>query len=188
LIPRLEERVRETAAELSEMAAQLEELGVFPNLPGFEQALARFMDSMPAYEALPATILHLDSAPGNVGLPLNGAHSAIIVDWEMASWGLPEIDLAYIFVQPYDNARHLQRETVLAHYWSRHDELGRVAPPPDTQRARLRYAEQLWALWLIPAARRVALEPFTPGTAPAIHWEHMFPRLGRRLLYFVQGK
>lgn len=185
LIPRLEDRVHETADCLPEMVIQLRDLGLVPELPAFERALARFLDGMPAYEELPASLLHLDCTPGNVGLPLDPAGRAIIVDWEMASRGLPEVDLAYLFFQPYGNARHLQPETVIARYWSYYDEMGWAAPPAEEQRERFRYAQKLWALWLIPAARRVSLEPFAPGSAPARHWEGLFPLLGRRLADFV---
>jgi len=184
LIPRLEERVRRQASALPGMIAELADLGVWPLAPEIEPALGRFLEEMAAYEALPASVLHLDFTPGNVGLPVDPLAQAIIVDWEMASWGLPEIDLSYVFTQPYGNARFLEREQLLTAYWHTSEELGLDAPTPSQQRERLRYAERLWTLWLIPVARRVARQPFAPGTAPAIYWQKMFPLLYDRLLNF----
>ncbi|MFN2136560.1 MAG: aminoglycoside phosphotransferase family protein [Candidatus Promineifilaceae bacterium] len=189
-LPRHEMRLRETAADLPLMVQELVERMVWPPLPGFEDLLDRVSAAADQYANEPASLLHNDVFPPNAALPKIAGGDVLLFDWEMLSWGLPEMDLAYMFLQPFGSHRRLERGQVLAWYWQAREERAgdrAVLPPPPERAARQRYADELWALWLIPVAHKMAAHPFPRRTFPRVFWDAMLPLLGERLGRLSRG-
>ena len=130
----------------------------------------------------PVTLLHNDVYPPNVALPIDPQGKAILFDWEMAGWGLAELDLAFMFLQPFRSAQYLERSRVLASYWAQRQALEGEQPPFWERQAIQNHADALWALSLIPVAHRVAAKPYPARSAPQIYWESMFGVLHDRLV------
>lgn len=183
LFPRYEERVRERATELPDMIAALVRAGVCPPLRDVEQLIERTLDTSEALAGQPVTALHNDVAPQNIGLRQGDARlpDVCLVDWEMAGWGLPEMDLAYLFMQPFDNTRQVDRTQMLAAYWVERQRLEGSVPPPADRAAVQHHADAMLALWLIPVAYERCRRPFPPGSAPRVYWDSMFAVLGDKL-------
>lgn len=186
MLPRHETRVRAAAAELPRLVAEIVALGTWPPLPRFAALLDWLQREMARLAAAPATLLHNDVYPPNVGLPRGAGETAVLIDWEMLGWGLPEMDLAFMFLQPYGSHRQLDRTATLAAYWQARAALGDDCPPPAVRARRQRYADALWAMWLVPVAHARAMRPFPPGSAPRIYWDHMFGVLYQRLAYLAR--
>jgi hypothetical protein len=179
LLPRYEARVRE--ADIAGMAEELRREGVWGPLPRLPRLLARTVDEIRRLADQPVTLLHNDVSPANVGLPRDRRGDGVLVDWEMVGWGLPELDLAYMFTQPFRSAEGLDRARTLASYWDHRRALEGTIPSPAERRARQRHADAVLALWLVPVARRVAAHPFPAGSAPSRYWGSMFEVLYQRL-------
>jgi hypothetical protein len=182
LLPRHEERLRQTAAELPLMVDELVERGIWAPLPAFTGLLKSVLEATDHYELEPVTLLHNDVFPPNAALPNSADADVLLFDWEMLSWGIPEMDLAYMFLQPFGSHRHLDRETALTWYWQAYSQLGSGSTmPSQVQRMRQRYADSLWALWLIPVAQQMVKKPFPEHSFPRIYWDAMLAVLGDRL-------
>jgi aminoglycoside phosphotransferase (APT) family kinase protein len=181
LLDRHEKRLFETAGELPAMVEALADRDIWARMPGFGRLLDRALREAGALSGHPVTVLHNDVYPPNCGLPISGEGEAILVDWDMASIGLAEMDLAIMFIQPFGAHLGLDREAALAHYWRRRQELDGRRRSEAELKARQWYADALWTLWLIPVAFRMAESPFPAGSSPRIYWESMFGVLGRRL-------
>jgi hypothetical protein len=179
LLPRYEARVRTT--DVLAQADELRRWGVWGPLPRLPQLVARTLDGIRRLESHPVTLLHNDVSPANVGLPRDLRGSGVLVDWEMLGWGLPELDLAYMFTQPFRSAEGLDRTRMLDYYWDRRQALEGTIPPPAQRRWRQRHADAVLALWLVPVAHRVAAHPFPAGSAPRRYWRSMFGVLYERL-------
>jgi aminoglycoside phosphotransferase (APT) family kinase protein len=136
---------------------------------------------MPQFASGNATVLHNDVYPGNVGLPYDPGGEAALVDWEMVGWGMAELDLAFMFTQPYRSARQIDRTAALDYYWDQRQRLEGRVPGAEERQARQRHADALWALSLVPRAQEVARSPFPPGSAPADYWDAMYGVLYERL-------
>jgi thiamine kinase-like enzyme len=135
----------------------------------------------------PETLLHNDVCPPNCGLPPNADGECVLVDWEMVGWGLAEMDLAYMFMQPFASERMLDRSEMLEYYWQQRHVLEGVRQPADVERATQRYADAVLALWLVPVAHRVTARPYPEGSAPGDYWEGMFGVLHGRLKALCEG-
>jgi thiamine kinase-like enzyme len=146
-----------------------------------ERLIEQTLAQMPLFAGEGATLLHNDVYPPNIGLPHDPGGEAVLVDWEMAGWGLAELDLAFMFMQPYRSARQIDRQAALDYYWDRRRRLAGAAPPIEERLARQRHADALWALALLPRAHEVAGSPLAPGSAPADYWDNMFGVLYERL-------
>jgi aminoglycoside phosphotransferase (APT) family kinase protein len=181
LLDRHEKRLFETAGDLPAMVEALVNCGIWASMPGFGRLLDRTLREAEILSSHPVILLHNDVYPPNCGLPLSGEKDAILVDWDMASIGLAEMDLAFMFIQPYGSHRRLDRQAALAHYWRRRQELDGRRRSKAELKARQWYADALWALWLVPVAFRMAESPFPPGSSPRLYWDAMFGVLGRRL-------
>ena len=72
LFPRYEDRVIARAAELPAMVSSLAGQGKLRPLRGFDPLVAWALGAIDTYKALPATLLHNDVAPQNIGLPRRG--------------------------------------------------------------------------------------------------------------------
>jgi hypothetical protein len=166
---------------LVSMAFDLVSQGIWSPVPRLAALVQRTLADLGSFASYPQTLLHNDVFPPNVALPHNPEGEAMLLDWEMAGWGLAELDLAFMFLQPYRSARHLDRSQVLASYWARRQALEGKCPPAEERQAAQSHADSLWALSLIPVAHRVGARPYPKGSAPQRYWEAMFEVLHERL-------
>ena len=181
LMDRHERRLFETAGELPRMVESLVKKGIWPKMTSFGSLLDRTLREAKLLSRQPVTLLHNDVYPSNCSIPLVGGVEVILVDWDMVGFGLAEMDLAYMFIQPFSSHRQVYRQEALAYYWRRRRRLDGKLPSEIELKARQRYADALWALWLIPVAYRVSSSPFPHNSAPQIYWNSMFGVLGDRL-------
>ena len=172
LLPRHETRLE--PEKIQHMVCDLVQQNVWEPIPGLDTLVTRTVDAAQTFTQLPTTLLHNDVYPPNVALPSDLKGDAILLDWEMASYGLPEMDLAFMFIQPFRAHRFLDKARVLDAYWAaRHAREGNI-PPCNARKIRQFYADAVWGLWLVPVAHKMAAHPFPPGSAVAVYWETMF--------------
>jgi hypothetical protein len=160
--------------ELREKVADLIAWGVWGPLPGIGELIEDTLGSVGRLATCRPTLLHNDLYPPNVALPRAGRGAPVLVDWEMASWGRPELDLAYLFLQPFRSARRVDRATALACYWEERRVLEGAIPPQSWRDAVQRHADAVLSLALVRVAHRVARRPYPPGSDPAAYWDSMF--------------
>lgn len=172
--------------DLAALAHDLASKGVWPPLPRLEHLIRTVFAALPAFTAGPATLLHNDVTPANAALPHDLSRGeAILYDWEMVGWGRAELDLAFLFTQPFGSERNLPKQAVLAYYWQQRYLLDGIRPSAEECEAAQRQAEALWALSLIPVAHRMASHPHPPDSAPALYWRSMHPVVAARLQYLI---
>ena len=159
---------------ISNMVSDLVQQNVWEPIPCLESLLARTVDAARTFTQLPATLLHNDVYPPNVALPLDLDGDAILLDWEMASWGRAEMDLAFMFLQPYRAHKLLDRARVLDTYWAARHALEGEIPACEERETRQFYADAVWGFWLVPVAHRMAAHPFPPGSVVDTYWKSMF--------------
>ena len=188
LVERHEARLFETAGELPRMIEALAACGNLPHMPAFGALLERTLHDAERLSNQPITVLHNDVYPPNCGIPIAGDGVAVLVDWDMVGSGVAEMDLAYMFLQPYRSHRRLDRPAALSHYWRCRQQLEGEIPSESEREARQRYADALWALWLVPVAFRMAESPFPAGSGPRLYWDSMFGVLGERLQLLCHEK
>jgi hypothetical protein len=167
---------------LPAMAGLLVEQGVWRPLPGLERLIERTVAADEGFVAAGVTVTHHDVFPPNVALPrdLDNGRGAII-DWEMAGWGMAEMDLAYFFLQPFGSSRRIERESALAVYWAERGRLEGGVPVAEERMGRQAHADALLALSLIPVAHRAVMRPFAAGSFPSLYWDSMLGVLHQRL-------
>ncbi len=180
LFPPYRERVVGLAGELPAMVEALADAGIWQPLPGVGRLVERTVRLLET-TAWPETLLHNDVTPANAGLPRDGRGPALLVDWEMVGTGPAELDLAYMFMQPFDNTRAVARQAALAWYWEQRRLLSGDSPPATGRAQAQQLADAVLALWLIPVAQQRLLTPFPPGSAPRRYWDAMSWVLERRL-------
>ncbi len=180
LFPPYQRRVVDLAGELPAMTEALARAGIWQPMPCVGRLVERTMRTLEA-GAWPETILHNDVTPANAGLPRDGDGPALLVDWEMVGTGPAELDLAYMFMQPFDNTRAVDRQTALAWYWEQRRLVSGGIPTAVERTHAQQMADAVLALWLIPVAHRRLLAPFPSGSAPRLYWDSMSHVLERRL-------
>lgn len=178
---RHEKRLYETAEKLPQMVEALVAGDIWPEMPGFDRLLEQTLHEAQMFSNHPVTVLHNDVYPPNCGLPLTETGDVILLDWEMVGWGLEELDLAFMFLQPYRSHKELDRKETIFYYWRERQRLGNPGRSSTERQRRQRYADALWSLWLIPVAYRMAESPYPVGSTPRIYWHSMFKVLGKRL-------
>lgn len=104
-----------------------------------------------------------------------------MIDWQDVGTGMPEFDLAYIDLQPFDSARLIPRSDLLDTYWRLRAEIDSDIPSPNERRARQLHADAVTALWLTAPAARVTVHPFPTGSYPQIHWSSQYGIVYNRL-------
>ncbi len=183
LFPRHEERVRATAEMLPRLVEAVVQTGRWSPLPAFSRLLERTLADMERWVDAPVTLLHGDVYPPNAGIPYDPARNdVILLDWEMLSCGLAEMDLAYMFCQPYRSHRFIHKAEALDYYWTERSRLEGMNLSHIERAHRQRYADTLLVLWLIPVAHRMALAPY-PADSPVRHfWDSNFQVLNDHLL------
>jgi thiamine kinase-like enzyme len=178
-------RARQHAAwprdELLQKAEELAAKGIWAPLPRLDRLLEAVSALATQMAVEPMTLIHNDLCPPNVGLPLDLHREAVFVDWEMAGWGLAELDMAYMFILPFENTRQLERERALAVYWAEREALEGIGRPVAERRALQWYADALMALHELNVAHRVAHRPFVAASTPWSYWQAMFPVVHRKL-------
>ncbi|MEW5986610.1 MAG: phosphotransferase [Chloroflexota bacterium] len=180
---------RWTAGGITQMVNDLGTQGIWPPLSHLETLLQRTLDEIEAAAGWPITLLHNDVYPPNGGLPAGLERGeAALIDWEMAGWGHAELDLAYMFTQPFCSSSRLDQTAALHYYWQERRRWEGTTPSAAEQLARQRQANRLLALSLVPVAHHVAAHPFPSGSAPAVYWASMFGVLYRRLQELVSNE
>lgn len=187
MMDRHEKRLWKTAGDLPEMVEKLTARGVWPALPGFSTLLDWLIDKADKYSIYPVTVLHNDVYPPNCGLPHRETAEAVLLDWEMVGWGLAELDLGFMFLQPYGSHRKLDRQEALDFYWRERQRLGCSLESSKERQSKQEYADVLWALWLIPVAFRMVEDPFPADTQPKRYWDSMLAVLGERLQQYCHA-
>ncbi len=163
------------------MVETLAARNIWPEITGFGRLLERTLHEAHQLSTQPITVLHNDVYPPNCGIPVNMSGETILLDWEMVGWGLEELDLAFMFLQPYGSHLELDRAEALSYYWRARQRLGCPVRSSAEHQIRQRYADALWTLWLIPVAYHMAMSPYPIGSSPRIYWNAMFKVLGARL-------
>ena len=181
LVERHEKRLYDTADQLPVMLEALIASGTLPKISGFGSLLQQTLRDAERLADQPVTVIHNDVYPPNCGIPLDGVSDVILVDWDMVGTGLAEMDLAFMFMQPFKSSSRLNRKAALNYYWEQRKRFEGAIPTDAERIVRQRYADTLWALWLIPVAYRMWASPFPPKSPPRIYWDSMFGVLGERL-------
>jgi thiamine kinase-like enzyme len=139
-------RERWTPARAREMFADLADTArlharIAPALPFVERALREVAELEPLASQEPVTLVHYDVYPPNVAFTRNAEKpEAVIIDWAAATADIAEIDLAFLFQQPYKSDRLLGWRESLQFYWDERERL--TGKPYDWARRRsiFRYA------------------------------------------------
>jgi len=179
---RYETRVLEQAARLPDMAADIARRGLWPAVPALSRLVEATLNDIQRLADAPVTLLHNDVYPPNLGLPPDLENEpALLLDWEMAGWGMAEMDLAYMFCQPFRSQRRIDRAAAQDYYWAQREQLEGTLATMAERQARQQHADRVLALWLIPVAHDMAQSPHPPGSGPRQYWDAMFGVLGQRL-------
>jgi aminoglycoside phosphotransferase (APT) family kinase protein len=181
LVPRHESLV--DLEKIPEQAAILQRAGIWDDLPRLHDLIARARESCAKYANENPSLIHGDTTPANTALPpdLNLRQAATLIDWQDAGVGMPEFDLAYMDLQPFDSARFIPRPELLELYWLYRAEIDPAIPSPKERRLRQLHADLLTTLWLTASASRVTLHPFPTGSYQQIHWASQYGIVYNRL-------
>jgi hypothetical protein len=167
---------------IPEQVATVQRAGIWAELPCLSILIAFARESCREYGAEKNSLLHGDTTPTNAFLPaILDTQMATLIDWIDVGIGMPEFDLAYLDLQPFESARRIPRSELLDLYWCARAELDDNIPAPHERRARQLHADVVMALWLTGAASRVALNPYAQGTYPHLHWASQFGIVYNRL-------
>lgn len=181
----------EPPIDLDDLRGDYEELVAgdhWSPIPGLEDLIEEAGHGVRELTARPPTLLHHDVWPSNVALPRDQDAEAVLVDWEMVGWGPAEVDLAYLFLEPYQGARELPAATVWDVYWQERQKLEGSIPSRELRQGIQRQAEVLLALSLIRVARSVARSPYPINTRPGAYWRVMHETLPSRLRGLIAGQ
>jgi aminoglycoside phosphotransferase (APT) family kinase protein len=173
--------------KIPEQVAIVQNKGIWGDLPHLPDVIAYARASVQKYAHEKTTLLHGDTTPANVALPRDpGSQPAVLIDWQDVGTGMPEFDLAYLDLQPFDSARLVPRSELLDLYWHFSAETGSHIPSPAERRDRQLHADVVTALWLTAPASRVALHPFPQGSYPQFHWASQYGIVYNRLKSLAQ--
>jgi hypothetical protein len=181
------QRQRWQPEALLRMVDHLVAQGIWDPLPRIAGLVESTLADQTVFHCSPVTVLHNDVYPPNIALPRDPDQDAVLLDWEMAGWGPAELDLAFMFLQPYRSAGQIDRAEALADYWAARRDLEGTCPPLDERGPIQLHADAVWALSLIPVAHKVAVRPYPVGSAPHAYWEAMFGVLHERLCDLCEG-
>ena len=173
--------------KIVDQVAIVQQAGIWGDLAGLADLIAYARESCQNYANVDLSLLHGDTTPANAPLPKDlGARPATLIDWQDVGIGMPEFDLAYIDLQPFESGRSVPRSELLDLYWCYRSELDSDIPSPEEQRARQLHADVVFTFWLTASASRVALHPFPEGTYPHMHWNSQFGIVYKRLKDLIQ--
>lgn len=172
---------------LQEQVATVQQAGIWGELPCLSNLVAFARESCSKYCNEKISLLHGDTTPTNAFLPaVLDTQLAALIDWIDVGVGMPEFDLAYLDLQPFESARRIPRAELLDLYWCSRAEIDSDIPSPGERRARQLHADVVMALWLTGSASRVALNPFPEGTYPHMHWASQFGIVYNRLKALIE--
>jgi hypothetical protein len=167
---------------IPEQVAIVQGAGIWQELPGLSDVLAFVRESCQKYAEAKVSLLHGDTTPANAPLPnVLDSQPATLIDWQDVGIGMPEFDLAYMDLQPFESGRLIPRSELLDLYWCLRSEINSELPSPAERRARQLHADAVTALSLTRTASRVALRPYPEGTYPHMHWSSQFGIVYNRL-------
>jgi aminoglycoside phosphotransferase (APT) family kinase protein len=173
--------------KIPEQVAIVQRAGIWKELPGLSDLIAFVQESCQRYANVNLSLLHGDTTPANAPLPkAGGSQAATLIDWQDVGKGLPEFDLAYMDLQPFESGRLVPRQALLDLYWCYRGEIDSDIPAPEERRVRQLHADVVTALWLTAPASRVALHPYPEGTYPNMHWASQYGIVYNRLKALVQ--
>jgi hypothetical protein len=164
--------------DIPRMADELTARGLWGPLPQLERLVEKTRRDIPRLSNQAVTLLHNDAYPPNVGLPTDERGEAFLIDWSMLSWGLAELDLAYLFMQPFRSTRYVNKPAALDHYWAERARLEGGRPSPDECQERQRHADAVLALALLTVGYQ---RSFPIDSAPWVYWSAMYGVLHERL-------
>ena len=160
--------------------------GIWGDLPHLDDLIAHARDSCEKYKNETMSLIHGDTTPANAALPKElDSQPAILIDWQDIGVGMPEFDLAYIDLQPFDSACLFPRSDLIDTYWHLRAEVDSDIPSPQERRARQLHADVVTALWLTAPAARVTMLPYPMGSYPQIHWASQYGIVYNRLKSLV---
>jgi aminoglycoside phosphotransferase (APT) family kinase protein len=170
---------------IPDQVAIVQGTGIWGDLPGLSDLISHARESCMRYADSPLALLHGDTTPANAALPndLRAQHAqpATLIDWQDVGIGMPEFDLAYLDLQPFESGRLVPRAELLDLYWCYRGEIDPDVPSPEERRARQLHADVVMTLWLTAPASRVALHPYPEGTYPHMHWVSQYGIVYNRL-------
>ena len=167
--------------------AALQEAGAWNSLGDVGSYADRVLSEMHVLDDL-SSLLHLDCDPSNAGIARSGSCSIALIDWDMAGWGAPELDLAYLRLHPFAPAESVPRPELLDIYWGEWRRRGLTVPDAPSRARRQAAADGLLALALVGVARRSLDEAAIPGERAARYWSKMRPRLFGQLSQLVSER
>lgn len=171
--------------KIPEQITIVQRAGIWGSLPHLHHLIAYARESCNKYKNEPMSLIHGDTTPANAALPLGDdldSQPAILIDWQDVGIDMPEFDLAYIDLQPFDSARLLSRRELLDLYWHRRAEIDpQHIPSPEERHARQLHADVVTTLWLTAPAARAIVHPFPMGTYPQLHWASQYGIVYNRL-------
>jgi aminoglycoside phosphotransferase (APT) family kinase protein len=169
--------------KIPEHVAVVQRAGIWGELPGLVDLIAYARESCRKYQDEQLSLLHGDTTPTNAPIPadIQNVQPATLIDWQDVGIGMPEFDLAYLDLQPYESARLIPRLELLDLYWCYRAEIDPDIPCAEERRARQLHADVVTALWLASAAGRVTLHPFPEGTPQRMHWDSQYGIIYNRL-------
>jgi aminoglycoside phosphotransferase (APT) family kinase protein len=161
--------------------------GIWGELPELSLLIDYAVESCKKYAHTKLNLLHGDTTPANAPLPNDlDSRPATLIDWQDVGVGMPEFDLAYLDLQPFESGRLLPRAELVDLYWCAHAEIDSDIPSPEERRARQLHADLVTALWLTAPASRVTLHPYPEGTYPHMHWSSQYGIVYHRLKTLAQ--
>jgi aminoglycoside phosphotransferase (APT) family kinase protein len=167
---------------IPEQVAAVQRAGIWGDVPGLTELIAYARESCKRYANAQAGLLHGDTTPANAALPKDlSSKPATLIDWQDVGVGMPEFDLAYVDLQPFESGRLLPRRDLLDLYWCYRREIDPAIPAPEERFARQLHADVVMTFWLTGPASRVALRPYPQGTYPHMHWASQYGIVYNRL-------
>ena len=116
---------------IPEQARAVQRAGLWGDLPELPSLIAYARESCKKYADEKITLLHGDTTPANALLPPDLTQPAVLIDWQDVGVGLPEFDLAYLDLQPFDSARLIPRSELIDIYWQFRSEIDSDIPGPE---------------------------------------------------------
>lgn len=167
---------------IPEQVATVQGAGIWGDMPGLDRLIEYARESCAKYATADLTLLHGDTTPANAPLPRDLASvPSTLIDWQDVGLGMPEFDLAYLDLQPFESGRRVPRRDLLDLYWCYRSEIEEEIPSPEERYARQLHADLVMTLWLTASASRVAVRPYPQGTYPHMHWSSQFGIVYNRL-------
>ncbi|HKY56078.1 MAG TPA: aminoglycoside phosphotransferase family protein [Anaerolineales bacterium] len=172
---------------IPEQAVTVQRAGIWGELDELPDLIAYARQSCETYADEKMILIHGDTTPANSALPQNlDMQPATLIDWQDVGIGMPEFDLAYLDLQPFESARLIPRSELLDLYWQFRAEIDSSVPSPEERCARQLHADIVNTLWLVRSASRVALRSYPEGTYPHMHWSSQFGIVYNRLKSLAQ--